>query len=177
MHAWLKQKLTDKGFEVVVPKMPGAETPHIEPWLAKMKEVVGVPDEQTYFIGHSIGCQAVLRYLTTLPEQTKVAGVFLIAPWMFLDDEAIAEDGEEASAIQKEWESAPLDWNKLKNKTKNFICQFSDNDPFVLLEKNKELFAEKINAEILIDNEKGHFTEDDGVTENQRVVDWFVKLK
>ena len=111
MHTWLKENLTKAGFEVVVPEMPEAEEPQIKPWLAKMREVVGTPNKQTYFIGHSIGCQTILRYFETLPAGIKVGRVFFIAPWMFLDDEAIAEEGEVAVEIQEEWEATSVDWD------------------------------------------------------------------
>src|SRR3989344_1157111 len=70
---WLKEELEAKGYEVVVPEMPETEHPQIGKWVAKIAEVVGMPDENTYFVGHSIGCQTIMRYLQTLPEATKIA--------------------------------------------------------------------------------------------------------
>ena len=60
---WLKKELEAKDFEVYVPQLPDAENPRIYKWVPKLAEIVGVPDEQTYFIGHSMGCQTIARYL------------------------------------------------------------------------------------------------------------------
>lgn len=42
----------------------------------------GHPDENTYFIGHSIGCQSIDRYLEILPSETKIGGVVYVAGWL-----------------------------------------------------------------------------------------------
>ena len=71
---WLKSALEEIGCEVVVPDMPDTEIPVIEKWVAKFVDVVGIPDRHTYFVGHSIGCQAILRYLETIHEPVGGAG-------------------------------------------------------------------------------------------------------
>src|SRR3990167_8432746 len=84
---WAKKELEKKGFEVYVPTMPdayGKKQPQIEPRINAIKESVGVPDENTYFIGHSIGCQSIDRYLETLPPETKIGGVVYVAGWLTL---------------------------------------------------------------------------------------------
>jgi len=42
------------------------------------------------------------------------------------------------------------------------VAIFSDNDPFVLPE-NQKSWKEKVGAEIIVEHNKGHFTESDGV--------------
>ena len=58
---WLKKQLEEKNYKVEVPEMPDTDHPKIESWVNKLKEIV-IPDEETILIGHSIGCQAILRY-------------------------------------------------------------------------------------------------------------------
>ena len=81
----------------------------------KLKEVAGDVDESTYFVGESIGCQGVLRYLETLDSDIKIGGVVLIAPWMKLDEKTIREEWEDAVEIARPWEETPIDWEKVKN--------------------------------------------------------------
>ncbi|MEK7553404.1 MAG: alpha/beta hydrolase [Patescibacteria group bacterium] len=54
---WLKQELTEKGFRVQIPAMPEPAEPKIEAWVSHLAKVVGDVDENTFFVGHSIGCK------------------------------------------------------------------------------------------------------------------------
>lgn len=51
---WLKQELEKEGFSVTVPAMPNPKKPNIESWISHLIKVVSKPDENTYFVGHSI---------------------------------------------------------------------------------------------------------------------------
>src|SRR3989344_3577618 len=62
-YPWLKKELEKKGFKVIVPEMPNTSEPKINAWVSYLKKVVGKLDEETYFIGHSIGCQTIMRFL------------------------------------------------------------------------------------------------------------------
>lgn len=58
---WLKTELEKRDFEVLIPDMPDTDIPVIEKWVHRLANIVGTPDSDTYFIGHSIGCQTILR--------------------------------------------------------------------------------------------------------------------
>lgn len=159
---WIKKQLENKNYEVSMPLMPDTDEPKITIWVNKIKETIKNPDENTYFIGHSIGCQAILRYLETLNK--KVGEIILIAPWMYLDEKTIEEEEEGSIKIIKPWIETPIKWNKAKECASNFVCIFSDNDPYVPVD-NKELFEEKLNATIIIEHNKGHFDPSSNVNE------------
>ncbi|MBI2676970.1 MAG: DUF1749 domain-containing protein [Candidatus Yanofskybacteria bacterium] len=161
MLQWLKVSLEEKGYEVFVPEMPEPAVPKIESWVGKLKDVV-IPEKETIFIGHSIGCQAVLRYLEMLNENIKIAGLVLIAPWMELDRQTLEEEGQEVVEVAKPWMETPIDFQKVKARVGKVVAIFSDNDPFVPLSQ-KDLFEKELGAEIIIENDKGHFTVSDGV--------------
>ena len=65
---WLKEELGKKGFEASTLEMPNSEKPEIEEWVGYLSEQAGEVDKDTYFVGHSIGCQTILRFLEKLPE-------------------------------------------------------------------------------------------------------------
>ena len=163
MYKWIKKKLEDERFEVTIPKMPNADEPKIDAWVNKIKSIVKNPDKNVTLIGHSIGCQAILRYLETLNKKV-VKKVILIAPWLYLDEKTIEEEGEEVKEIAKPWVETPINWKKVKKHSDKFVCIFSDNDYYVPL-SNQEMFKKELNAEIIIQHEKGHFTEEDKVKE------------
>ncbi|MEX1063744.1 MAG: alpha/beta hydrolase [Candidatus Paceibacterota bacterium] len=161
MHKWLKLKLEEAGYEVTVPEMPEAENPKIEAWVGKLKEIIE-PGPDTILVGHSIGCQGILRYIETLSEGSKIAGLVLIAPWMKLDMKTIEEEGEEVIEMAKPWMETPIDFKKVKTHVGGMVAIFSDNDPYVPLDQ-QELFKTELGAEIIVEKQKGHFTEGDGV--------------
>jgi hypothetical protein len=161
---WLRLKLEEKGYLVSAPAMPNPETPEIELWVNKLKEVIGVATENTILVGHSVGCQAVMRYLETLSDNSKVSGLLLLAPWMKLDEETIKEEGPEVVEIARPWMETPIDFEKIKNITNKITAIFSDNDPFVPLDQ-EEFFRNKLSAKTLVEHSKGHFSPSDDVSE------------
>lgn len=163
MLAYCARELSMRGFEVHTPEMPHPDEPTIDDWVSALHDEVGIPDEHTFFVGHSVGTQTVLRYLETIPQDLQVGGVLLIAPWMILSIENLAED--ESPDIAKPWMETPIDFKKVISHAKEFTAIFSDNDPFVPLLPNETLLKENLNVKIIILNNKGHFTEDDEVTD------------
>jgi len=149
---WLKTKLEQKGFQVYVPSMPEPAEPKIKTWVLHLSKIVGEVDENTYFVGHSVGCQTILRYLESLPADKKVGGAVFVAGWFTLMNLETDEEKE----IAKPWLETPIDFNKIKQHTKKFFAVFSDDDEFVPQE-NKRLFEERLGAKTTIEHSKGHF--------------------
>ncbi|MCL4419137.1 alpha/beta hydrolase [Patescibacteria group bacterium] len=170
-YLWLKSELDKKGFQTKVPQMPNTSEPKINPWVSKLKSVAGSVNEETILIGHSIGCQTVLRYLEKLPKGVKIGKCILVASWMELDRGTIEEEGEEIKEIAKPWIETPIDWKKVKEHCKEFIAIFSDNDPYVPL-YNAASFKRNLNAKTIILKRRGHFTEDDGAKKLPEVLDY-----
>lgn len=158
-YPWLKKELESKGFVVQVPSMPNPDEPKIEEWASFLKNIVGKPNKETYFIGHSIGCQTILRYLESIQDNIKIGGAVFVAGWFNL----INLETEEERIIAKPWLETPIKLNKVLNHTKNIVAIFSDNDPFVPLSDSK-IFKKKLKAKIIIESNRGHFSGSDGIT-------------
>lgn len=152
---WLTNELENKGFVVLAPMMPVPAAPEIKAWVARLDGAVGLPDRDTYFIGHSVGCQAIMRYLATLGGE--IGGAIFVAPWFSLAPGAIEDDSD--VAIAKPWLETPINFEKIKKTTDNFVAIFSDNDPWVVLPENSRIMAEKLGAKILVEHDRGHFSE------------------
>lgn len=159
----MKEELENRRYEVLIPEMPDTDHPKIEAWVSKLAEVIGTPRKGGILIGHSIGCQVILRYLETLGENQKVDKVIVVAGWFRLTSTAAVT--EEEKLVAKPWLKTPIDFNKAKTKANKFIGIFSDNDYFVPLEVNLNLLKEKLNAEIVLLNKRGHFSQEDGVNQ------------
>lgn len=148
---WLKKELEHHDFSVTVPAMPDTEHPIIEKWVSFLKEVVGSADEETFFVGHSIGCQTIVRYLESLPQKVRIGGVVFVAGWVTLK-----KLSDEEEKIVKPWLEKKIEWNTVKQRAKKFVAIFSDNDEWVPL-SDSAVFKKELGAMIVIEHNKGHF--------------------
>jgi len=172
-YPWLEEQLRQRGLQFFFPTMPHSDNPTIEEWVSTINTKVNRPDEGTFLIGHSIGCQAILRYLETLPDDVKIGGTILVAPWLDLTPDAM--DDEDSKNVAKPWIETPIDFEKVLKHSSRNICIFSDNDPYVHLSQ-KDLFEQRLRAKIIIERSKGHFTSSDDVLELQSVVDALLEI-
>jgi predicted alpha/beta hydrolase family esterase len=152
-YPWLKKELELKGYEVVVPEMPNSPEPKIEEWINKLKTLE--IDNNTLLISHSIGCQAIIRFLEK--ENFTVNQAVFVAGWFKLDN----LENEEVEQIAKPWLQMP-NLTNIKGKIKNLTVFLSSNEPFGCIEENKNLFN-KIGAKVIVLEDKGHFTKEDGI--------------
>lgn len=134
--------------------MPDANRPKMDAWLTHLRKLVGNLDGNCFFVGHSLGCITILRYIETLEKGKKIGGTVLVAG--FSDTLNYKELGT--------FFTKPIEWEKIKSHCENFVAIFSDNDPYVPL-KHAEIFKEKLGAEIIIEHNMKHFSGDDGVNE------------
>lgn len=169
MHVWIKEKFEKRGYDVSVLEMPNPSEPTIGEWVEKLREEVNNPDEETIFIGHSIGCQTILRYLETL--DSKVGRVFLIAPWTHVIEGVLEEEGEEVVEFARPWIETPIDWGKVKSIAKDFVCFFSDDDFYVPLSE-VEVFENNLDAKILILENRKHFDRRSGINDLPEILDF-----
>lgn len=170
---WLKRELERKGFEVIAPEMPDTDYPKIAPWVKTLKEAVGKIDENTYFVGHSIGCQTILRFLEKSTSDSRAGGVVFVAGWLKLIDAPDVTEGDRKTA--ELWERTPIDFVKAKSHVGKFVAIFSDNDPYVSVDEGK-IFKEKLNAKIIVEHGKGHFRKEDGFEELPVVLQELLKV-
>ena len=160
MIAWLGKIGGELGFETTVLDMPNPSVPTIDAWTKHLEENVYYVDQDTYFIGHSLGCQAILRYLE-MNKGSQLGGAILIAPALIISN----LETEEAKDIARPWVDRPIDFANIRTMSNNFVTIFSDDDKWVHLDKNREIIEKGLNQKIIIQNAKGHFTKDEGVSE------------
>lgn len=173
---WLKAELEKRGFEVFVPRLPESLVPRIDAWINKLSDVVGVPDENTFFIGHSLGCQTIVRYLETLDDHIKIGGVVFVAGF-FKDLKSWIKSFVNIAAkkLVAEWLEAPINLKKAKSHFDKSIAIFSTNDYFVSLE-NQDIFCDNFGSKIVIEHNKGHFSGSTGVFELPSALDAVLEI-
>ncbi len=150
--------------------MPNADKPNIDTWVPYLAEQVGEANEETSFVGHSIGVQAILRYLETI--DGRVGGVVGVAGFYKLASEFIADP--EAAVIAEPWLKRPMDDEKIRRNASRIITFFSDNDPYVPIE-NEELFKKRLQAETHVLIGKGHMGRYD-MAEAPQILEGLLKI-
>ena len=174
MIDWLKEELEKEGNEVIAPAMPNPEEPIIKDWVIAVLTTSQI-DKDTVLVGHSVGCQAVLRAMEMMPEHTLVGGAILIAPWMELDSNTIEEEGEEIVEIARPWMETPINFEKIKQHAGNFFAIFSDNDPYVSVSQ-KDFFEKVLDTKTVLLHNYGHFAPQDNVKEVPDILEIIKKL-
>jgi len=153
LFSWLSEELTKKGFEVKTFDMPNSFHPKIEEWVDFLhKEISNEEmDENTYFVGHSIGAQTIMRFLEKSHKHKKIGGCVFIAGWFKLVD----LEPEELE-IAHPWQETPIDFERVLDHCNNFLAIFSKDDKNVHIEE-ADKFKENLGAKIIIKENMGHF--------------------
>lgn len=175
---WLKENLEKRGVEVLVPKLPDPKNPRIQGWVEKIAETAGVPDEKTFFVGHSLGCQAIVRYLETLPEEVKIGGAVFVGGYFKrltgLEEEIKEDIG--VAETEKHWLGTSIDFEKAKSHLPKSVAIFSTNDYYVPPDNQDDL-RNKLGSEIIVVEDMGHFSGVlDGITELPIALESVLKL-
>ena len=179
IHGWggnssyfdeLKKQLEKKKIRVYALDMPDTDNPKIEAWVGLLEKNAKNIDKDTYFVGHSIGCQTIMRFLERLPIDKEIAGAVFIAGWINLK----GLDSYE-KLIAKPWLETPINCDKAKRRVKKIVAIFSDNDNTMPLE-NKDFFKDRLGAKVFIEHQKGHFRGDDGITELPSALEALLKM-
>ncbi len=169
-YPWLTKELESRGFQVSVPTMPDTNHPTIAAWVRHLEKIVQPSDDETYFIGHSIGCQAIARFIAKT--RTPAAGVLFVAGWFTL----MGLESEEEKSIAQPWMETPIDYRTFRSCVKKVVVLLSDDDPFVPIE-NAGLFRKNMGAKVIIEKGAGHFTgEETGVMEFPIILKTFLRL-
>jgi uncharacterized protein len=139
----LTKKLEKKRWKAHSLEMPNSQEPYIKDWISTLSRAVGIPNKDTYFYGHSMGSQTILRYLQDLPESSKIGGAIFTAGYINL------------KPFAGEWNYPEPSWEKILQHTRKFINIMSDDDPYVPI-SDKIIFEKKLQAEVIIEHHKGH---------------------
>ena len=149
---WIKKELEQRGFSVIAPAMPDPMNPKMAAWVSYLVQVVGTPDRETYFIGHSLGCITILRYLETLQNTQTVGGAVLVAGF----GTNLEYEGYKNELIS--FFEVPVNWEKIREHCNKFVAIHSTDDPWVPI-KQSTLFQEKLSAKSIMEEGRGHYND------------------
>jgi hypothetical protein len=158
---WLKENLESKGLQVYIPKFPTPEGQTLEAWFRVFENFLPLLDEQSIFVGHSLGPAFILNLLEKV--DTPIHSAYLVAPFVgFLNNPDF--DPINSSFVNKEF-----DWKKIRSNCRNFFVYSSDNDPYVPLSKG-EFLRDKLEAKFTVVSGAGHFNISTGYTQFEELL-------
>jgi predicted alpha/beta hydrolase family esterase len=155
---WLERELQRRGFDAHAPWLPDPNRPQFEKWMSAMERMIGTPDEDTFLVGHSLGCMAVIRYLERLPAGIRVRGAMIVGGRAQPPRNVQIDDPDDRSVLMP-WIGHPVDWDKVLSHTDNFTGIFSDNDPRTPLGEAKKL-KRITGGNVIIKHAMAHFEEE-----------------
>jgi predicted alpha/beta hydrolase family esterase len=124
--------------------MPKADDQNCDEWVETITKAVDTSDEN-YFVAHSLGVRAVLRYLETV--EKPIEGAVLVA----------GRYGKPRSGVLASFYDTPLDIETLKQQSKHYVVIHGDDDPNVPYEDGVTLSRE-LGCELITIKDGGHLS-------------------
>lgn len=153
-YPWLKKELKRIGQNVIAPNFPvGLDIQNYEAWKKELDKYKEYINGNTIFVAHSIEPIFIVKYV--MENNINIDSLYSISGFNGLINIKDFDKVNQSFFVNN--------ISAFKNICHNRISFFSDNDPFVpytLL----ETFSKKIEAEVHVIKNVGHFIEDDGYT-------------
>jgi predicted alpha/beta hydrolase family esterase len=163
--AWLHDFISSDGKQVYVPDFPiGVGYQNYENWSKLLKYYLdlGLINENTTIIAHSIAPVFASKFLTE--NKVKVKKLIFVCGF----NNYLGID-EEYDAVNKSMYFDNLE--DIKQYASEIICFYSDNDPYVKYEKEKD-FADKIATEQVLLPNAGHINSESGYDTFEDIVSY-----
>ncbi|MEV8016048.1 alpha/beta hydrolase [Streptomyces sp. NPDC086554] len=156
---WLAGQLDADGIPATVPALPNPLVPDPAQWTEAVRADVGVPDQNSIVVAHSLGCLTVLRHLRSLTEPWQLGTLVLVAGFVdrlpaLPDLDAYIGDGCDVAG--------------LGGRIGRLTVIRSDADPYVPVGHTDRL-AGLLGTSADVVPGAGHFLASDGVTSLREV--------
>ncbi len=156
---WLKEQLEKGNNDVLLPQMPvGVGNQNFDNWSSVMDRMK--IDENTVIIAHSIAPIFVCKYLITKKMRVnKLIFVCGFNNYLGIDKDFDAVNG-------------PMfidNFEDVKKYCDDIVCYYSDNDPYVKFEVEKE-FADKLTDKQYVIKNGGHLNAESGYTKFEEIL-------
>ena len=152
---WLQQQAGQSGLKVTVPRLPDSQAPQPEAWLDALEESIGEPDENSWLVGHSLGCITLLNYLTQRYPLAVAGGLLLVSGF---------SEPVPGLEMLNSFTREPVNTESVIARIPQRVVIGSLNDQIVPPEYSLRL-SQQLSAPFYALPEHGHFLARDGVTE------------
>lgn len=153
--AWLARALEREGVAVTILDLPTPTAPTPEAWQRALREQIRAPDAHTWFVAHSLGSIALLRYLAQSADTDGIGGFVLVSGFNAPLSALPQLDGFVAPA---------LDTARLIRLAPQRIVVAAEDDAMVPHASSRALAA-ALDARFVSVPRGGHFLGSDGYTQ------------
>jgi len=153
-YPWLVTALADgRAFApVLVADLPEPGQPRLDTWPPAIGRLLGDDPAvlaDTFVVGHSVGCQALLHALAALPAGVRVAGMLAVAGWWRVDN---------PWPTILPWQDRLPDLARVRAAVPAMTVLLSDGDPFTSdYHENATLWRERLGAAVEVVPGARHF--------------------
>ncbi len=137
---------------VVALDLPEPELPRLDTWPPAIAAALGDDPAQladTVVLAHSVGCQATLHALASLPRGARISAMVAVAGWWEVDKPW-------PSIIP--WQTELPDLERAREAIGKLVVLLSDDDPFTSNHlANAALWRNSLGAEVVLISGAKHF--------------------
>ncbi|WP_255305442.1 alpha/beta hydrolase [Paenibacillus sp. Mc5Re-14] len=151
---WLQDKLQEDGVSVNILEMPNSQAPKLNEWIEHLLQNIKVLHKDTYFIGHSLGCVSILRYLQQVNIPEPLGGGIFVSGFA---------DPVPSLPSLDEFTNDHLSYQQIMDSLGARVVIASKDDAIVPFALSKKL-AEDMQADFHELDHGGHFLQSDGFT-------------
>lgn len=163
---WLKTQLANNNINATTFDMPNSNAPDVKEWDEWLDKNIEHYNENTFFVGHSLGCIALLRYLDRHADSQKIGGFVLVSGFL----NPVSTLPELDSFVSQE-----INLSKIIRNTVHRCTIASLNDTIVAYEHTLNLSKQLETKLVTIEN-GGHFLDRDGFVSFPAVYDEICKM-
>ena len=173
---WFKQELESKGHEVLIPDFPDSSSTNIDEWLGVLGGIKNKLKENLVIIAHSMGGPVACKFIEQ--ENLKVKKLILVAPTGKNQKRELLKKiplkDDDIDCIFR-FNDTRIDLSKVKELVDKKVLYFSDDDPYIPLDVQKNY--KELGGKVKIFKNMGHFNENiTGMTEFPDILTEFNNL-
>jgi predicted alpha/beta hydrolase family esterase len=128
---WLKQRVVEAGQTAFVPTFPTPEQQSLENWRTVFEQQVGTISRDCLLVGHSLGVAFIFDLLERSIDPVRAS--FFVSGF-------VGELGDpQFDNVNRSFVCRDFDWKKIRSNMGKAFLYHGDTDPYVPLEKCKEL--------------------------------------
>jgi uncharacterized protein len=157
---WLADQVERAGHLAYRPALPTPQGQELGNWRRQFAEQVGKLSPMTVLVGHSLGPGFILDLLERAP--VPVQGTFLVGG--FLGKLGLPD----FDSVNESFVCRDFDWPRIRQNAGITRIYNSDNDPYVPLERGRELAA-LLGVELQVIRGGGHINAAAGFTKFDRL--------